>query len=263
MRDVGQAADPLRVLLVTQGQWGERIAANISANAPTNWVVHTWAAPRVIPPVVDDPDDFLPDSFPDSDLVVALGDVPGLAQLIPDIVKLAGAAAVIAPIDRNASLPGGLARQLEGWLKQQGVDVVFPKPFCSLTETRVNRTPLVKEYQNDIIAQFAAVFGKPELEIEVEDGRIASVDVQRDAACGCARYVAEHLPGTKVDDAVEEAGMLHHHFPCLGDMQTDPVYRDTLMHVSGNILRDTVKDEIRSHLSVIYLRPDGLSETQD
>jgi hypothetical protein len=263
VRDVGQAAEPLRVLLITQGQWGERIATNISTNAPSNWVVHTWAAPRVIPPVVDDPEDFLPDSFPLSDLVVALGDVPGLAQLIPDIAKMAEAAAVIAPIDRNASLPGGLARQLEGWLEQQGVAVIFPKPFCSLTETRINRTPLVEEYQNDIIAQFAAVFGKPELAIEVEDGRIASVEVQRDAACGCARHVAEQLPGTKVDDAVEEAGMLHHHFPCLADMQTDPVYRDTLMHVSGNILRDTVKDEIRSHLSVIYLRPDGLSEDHD
>lgn len=263
MRDVGNAADPLRVLLVTQGQWGERIAANISANAPSNWTVHSWAAPRVIPPVVDDPEDFLPETFPDSDLVVALGDVPGLAQLIPDVVSMAGAKAVIAPIDRNASLPGGLARQLENWLGEQGVDVVFPKPFCSLTETRLNRTPLVKEYHNDLIAQFAAYFGKPELEIEVEDGRIASVTVQRDAACGCARHVAEQLPGTPVDDAVEEAGMIHHHFPCLADMQTDPIYRDTLMHVSGNILRDTVKEQIRSHLSVIYLRPDGLSESQE
>lgn len=263
MRDVGQAADPLCVLLVTQGQWGERIAANISANAPAEWVVHSWAAPRVIPPIVDDPEDFLPETLPESNLIIALGDVPGLAQLIPDVASMTGAEAVIAPIDRNASLPEGLARQLEGWLEQQNVAVVFPKPFCSLTETRINRTPLVKEYQHDLIAQFAAVFGKPELQIDVEDGKIASVSVQRDAACGCASYVAEHLTGTKVDAAVEEAGMLHHHFPCLADMQTDPVYRDTLMHVSGNILRDTVKEEIGSHLSVIYLRPDGLSENED
>ena len=45
----------LRVLAVTQGQWGERIAENIRQYAPDTWQVHIWGAPRVIPPVVDDP----------------------------------------------------------------------------------------------------------------------------------------------------------------------------------------------------------------
>jgi hypothetical protein len=260
VRDVGNAADPLRVLLVTQGQWGERIAANISANAPSNWTVHSWAAPRVIPPVVDDPEDFLPETFPDSDLVVALGDVPGLAQLIPDVVSMAGAKAVIAPIDRNASLPKGLARQVEGWLEQQGVFAVFPKPFCSLTESRLNRTPLVQEYDHPLIAEFASVFGKPELDITVEDGTITAVEVRRDAACGCARHVAEGLIGTTVDEAIEEAGLLHHHYPCLADMNKDDDYLDTLMHVSGNLLKDNVRDSLKTHLAVSYIRPQGRAE---
>ncbi|MGD8552458.1 MAG: DUF166 family protein [Anaerolineales bacterium] len=260
MRDVGQAADPLRVLLITQGQWGERIASNISANAPANWIVNRWAAPRVIPPVVDYPEDFLPESLPQSDLIVALGDVPGFAQLIPEIAQLTDAQAVIAPIDRNASLPKGLARQLEGWLERQGVEVIFPKPFCSLTERRINRTPLVQEYDNPIIAEFASLFGKPELDIEVEQGVITRVEVQRDAACGCAQYVAEHLIGTTVDEAIEQAGLLHHHYPCLADMNKDEDYRDTLMHVSGNLLKDRVRDSLKTHLAVNYIRPQGRHE---
>lgn len=260
MRDVGKAANPLRVLLVTQGQWGERIASNISANAPTEWVVNTWAAPRVIPPVVDYPEDFLPETLPPSDLIVALGDVPGFAQLIPEIAQFTGAQAVIAPIDRNASLPKGLARQLAGWLEQQGVDVIFPKPFCSLTEDRLNRTPLVQEYENPVIAEFAALFGRPELDIEVEDGTVKRVEVRRDAACGCAHYVAEHMAGTAVDEAIEQAGLLHHHFPCLADMNKDEDYNDTLMHVSGNLLKDRVRDALKSHLAANYIRPHGRSE---
>jgi hypothetical protein len=67
--------------------WGERIAASIHAHAPAEWHVETWTAPRVIPPVVDYPEDYLPGSFEPADLVVSLGETAGLAQLVPDIVR--------------------------------------------------------------------------------------------------------------------------------------------------------------------------------
>ena len=254
------ADSSLNILAVTQGQWGERIAENITANAPSDWSVQSWAAPRVIPPIVDDPEDFLPEALPQADLVIALGDVAGLAQLIPDVVRMVGAQSVIAPIDRNSSLPPGLATQLEGWLEQMGVAAVFPKPFCSLTETAYNRTPLVRSYEDEHIARFARHFGKPEIKAEVEDGHIREATVMRDAACGCARYVSENLIGTPVEEALEEAGMLHHHYPCLASMDKDLDYRDTLMHVSGNILKDQLKDELSAHLATIYLRPHGLTD---
>ncbi len=254
------AESTLTVLAVTQGQWGERIAENITANAPSDWIVQSWAAPRVIPPIVDDPEDFLPESLPQAELVIALGDVGGLAQLIPDAARLAGAKAVIAPIDRNESLPSGLARQLEGWLENMGIAAVFPKPFCSLTETSYNRTPLVRKYENELIARFARHFGKPEIKADVENGQISRTEVMRDAACGCARHVSDNLIGTPVEDALEEAGMLHHHYPCLASMNKDADYLDTLMHVSGNLLIDALKDELSAHLATIYIRPQGLSE---
>ena len=249
-----------QILNVTQGVWGERIAENIAAYAPDDWTVHSWAAPRVLPPIIDDPEDFLPPSFPQVDLVLSLGEVSGLIQLIPDIVKMAGAKAVIAPIDRNESVPPGLARQLEGWLADMNVPVVTPKPFCSLTESSYNRTPLVREYNDPLIRRFATHFGKPEFRITVDEKKIVKAEVMRDAACGCTRHVAENIIGTDVDESIEKVGMLHHHFPCLASMNKDKDYRDTLMHVSGNIIQDAVKDEIRSHLTMVYLKPDGLSE---
>jgi hypothetical protein len=67
-----------------------------------------------------------------------------------------------------------------------------------------------------------------------------------------------------VDESIDQAGMLHHHFPCLADMNKDPDYRDTLMHVSGNILIDALKDQVRAHLSPVgYLRPKGLIDQED
>jgi hypothetical protein len=254
---------PFRVLAVTQALWGERIAANIRAHAPSDWSVESWAAPRLIPPIVDDPETFLPASLPKADLVLALGEVPGLAQLIPDLVRRSGAKAVIAPIDRNESLPPGLAVQLKTWLDAMGVPSVYPKPFCSLTETSCNRTPLAAPYDDPTIRRFAQHFGRPQFKAIVESGRIVHLDVVRDAACGCARLVAAGLVGTSVDESIEKAGMLHHHFPCLASMNQDADYHDTLMHVSGNLLQDALKEEVRTHLTpVAYLRPDNLVEQE-
>jgi hypothetical protein len=171
---------------------------------------------------------------------------------------MANAKAVIAPIDNNESLPPGLARQLKQWLDSMGVESVFPKPFCSLTETTYNQKPLLTPYDIELVREFARYYGRPEFNIDVEDGRITSVEVSRDAACGCARSVAQGLVGIEVDESIDKTGMLHHHFPCLASMNQDGDYHDTLMHVSGHILQDSVKGRIKDHLSPTpYLRPEG------
>jgi hypothetical protein len=249
-----------RVLAVTQGLWGERIAENVVTHAPHDWEVNVWAAPRVIPPIVDDPEESLPDELPETDLLLSLGEVAGLAQLIPDIVRMTGARSVLAPIDRSESLPPGLALQLQGWLGQMGVPIVFPMPFCSLTPETINRPPRRASYDDPLVRRFAMHFGRPVFEVEVEKDKMTHIKVLRDAACGCARHVAEGLVGVAIEDAVEEAGLLHHHFPCLASMNKDPEYQDTLMHVSGNFLKESLQEEIQPYLSVLYLQPSGRVE---
>ena len=257
----GSEAAPFRVLAVTQGLWGERIASNVQAHAPTDWKVSQWSAPRVIPPVVDDPAEYLPASLSPADLVLALGEVPGLAQLVPEIVRLSGARAVIAPIDRNESLPAGLVNQLRRWLEAAGVGVVFPKPFCSLTERTLGSRPHEAEYEHPLVQRFAAAFGRPEFRLEVSGGKIVGIEALRDTPCGCAQHVAAGLAGCAVEEAAEQAGMLHHHFPCLASMNQDADYHDTLMHVSGNILKDSLKAALKPYLGPVpYLRPTGLVE---
>lgn len=250
----------LRILSVTQGQWGERIAENIAEHAPPGWVVREWRAPRVLPPIIDYPEDYVPEDLPPCDLILSLGEVSGLAQLIPDIARQTGAQAVLAPIDRNASLPPGLVRQLGEWLASQGVEALFPKPFCSLTPGRMHYGRLETTYDIPLISQFAEHFGRPKFEVHLEGEEIQEVQVLRDAACGCARYVAEGLIGIEAGEAVEKAGMLHHHFPCLASMNQDEEYLDTLMHVSGHILKDQIKERIREEIPERYIRPAGRSE---
>jgi thymidylate synthase len=176
---------------------------------------------------------------------------------------MTGASAVIAPVDNEAWLPRGLARQLRGWLERMNVACATPKPLCSLTETHydVSRRERVK-IENPLIAGFASYFGRPSLEVQVdpETRTITSIEVRRDAVCGCARYVAERLINVSADEAELEAGLLHHHYPCLASMGIDSDYGDTLMHVSGNILRDEVATQVRPFKRVGYIAPGFRSE---
>jgi len=256
----------MRILSVVAGSLEKRHTANLRAHSPARWTAEEWRAPAVLPLIVDYPEDYVPEDLPPADLVLAVAEHKGVAELIPDVARVTGARAVIAPVDNEAWLPRGLARQLRGWLADMGVASVTPKPLCSLTEadysvSRRERIP----YDDPLIAGFARHFGAPELILGVDpDSRIiTSVEVQRDAVCGCARFVAERLVGIEADAAESKVGLFHHHYPCLASMGIDADYDDTLMHVSGNIMKDDVRAQVKPFVDVRYIDPsrDGPAET--
>lgn len=252
----------MRLLVLVTGDYGWRHVENLRQHAPPDWTILTWETPKVLPPVVDYPEDYLPGALPPCDLILSLAEVKGVAELIPDIARMTGARAVIAPIDNAAWLPVGLARQLREWLARMGVACVTPKPFCSLTETHFNALRLKQPYDDPLIRAFARHFGAPAFHAQVDPQtrQIVALEVRRDACCGCARYVAGRLAGTPVDGAVEAGGLHHHHYPCQATMGIDPQYGDTLLHVSGNIMKDTLKEALAEHLQVRYIRPAGYRE---
>jgi hypothetical protein len=254
----------MRILAIISGEYGQRHVDNIRAHGPGDWQITVWRAPAVLPPIVDYPEDHLPESLPQSDLILSFAEIKGVAELLPDIVRMTGAKAVIAPVDNEAWLPRGLARQLRRWLGDIGVACATPKPLCSLTEGGYSlaRREQVEYGAEDegtaLIAAFARYFGRPELHLTVdpETRVIVAAEVRRDAVCGCARHVAQGLVGVSVDDAEQAAGLLHHHYPCLASMGIDPAFGDTLMHVSGNILKDDVATQVRPFKQVRYHVPD-------
>jgi hypothetical protein len=68
--------------------------------------------------------------------------------------------------------------------------------------------------------------------------------------------------GISADEAEYKVGMLHHHYPCLASMGNDIDYSDTLMHVSGNIIKDNVGDQVKPFKQTQYLRP-GIQSKQE
>lgn len=256
----------MRILAVISGDYGARHVDNIRARGPKDWQIESWDAPTILPLIIDYPEDYLPESMPQADLILALAEHKGVAELLPEIATLTNAKSVIAPVDNEAWLPRGLARQLRGWLERQNVACVTPKPFCSLTETHYDVTRREKiAYEDQLIAEFARHFGRPSFEIEVdpETRLITSAKASRDAACGCASFAAERLVGISADEAEQEGGMFHHHYPCLASMGIDVDFSDTLMHVSGNIMRDEIVDQVKPYKQVNYIAPGTRNDPSD
>lgn len=250
--------------IVTTGEYGARHVKNIQEHKPADWQIETWEAPQVLPPIIDYPEDYLPDAFAPVDLILSFAEHKGVAELLPDIAQMAGAKAVIAAVDNEIWLPRGLARQLRGWLERIGVASATPKPLCSLTEVdyKITRRERVT-YDSPQIAEFARYFGQPDLDIEVDPNtrQIHSAKVRRDAVCGCARFVAEGIIGTSVDEVEEKAGLLHHHFPCLASMtKLVDFNHDTLMHESGNLLKDNIGEQVKPFKKIRYVTPGKRSE---
>ncbi|HSQ26937.1 MAG TPA: DUF166 family protein [Anaerolineales bacterium] len=251
----------MRLLAIYSGEYGRRHIENIKNNGPKHWKLETWQAPPVLPPVIDYPEDYLPQELPESDLILSFAEVRGVAELLPDLAQMTGAKAVLAPIDNEAWLPRGLARQLRGWLERMDVACATPKPLCSLTEFdySITRRERVR-YDSPLITEFARYFGQPSIKLTIDEDQqvISAVELRRDAVCGCARFVAQGLLGVSVQDAQEKAGLLHHHFPCLASMGKDPDFDDTLMHVSGNLLKDDIGEQLKPYQK--YIQPNSRSD---
>ncbi len=249
----------MQILVLKTGEYGQRHIENLKKHAPSGWQINHWQTPRSLPLILDYPEDYLPPTLPPADLILSLAELPGVAEMLPDIAQMTGAKSVIAPIDNQAWLPFGLARQLRDWLAQIGVACVTPMPFCSLTERHYNALRLKETYDDPLIQEFARYFGRPAFEVEVnkQSKEIVRVSVSRDACCGCAHFAAEKLSGARIDESIEQIGLHHHHYPCQASMGIDPLYGDTLMHISGNIMKDALKEALGDNLDVRYFRPHG------
>lgn len=253
----------MRILAIISGEYGQRHVDNIIQHGPDSWSIEVWQAPAFLPLIVDYPEDYVPETLPPADLVLSFAENKGVAELLPDIARVCGATAMIAAVDNEAWLPRGLARQLRGWMEEMSVVCVTPKPLCSLTESDFGvRRRHRLTYDDPLISEFAHYFGQPSLQLTVDpDSRvITAAEVKRDAVCGCARFAADGLVGITADEAEEKAGLLHHHYPCLASMGIDPDFGDTLMHVSGNVLKDDVGGQVKPFKRVQTIRPGTRSD---
>ena len=231
----------MRVLALCHGVYGRRIAQYVAETNGKGWVVDVLPLPARLPLVIDEPEEFAPSEVPLADLVLAMGESAESAQLVPTIVRRSGARAAIVPVDNSSWLPPGLKNQIREEIGRMGVTAVFPKTFCTLTEATCGFGGETEQYQDATVAEFAMRYGRPKMDIRLDgQGRIAGVEVKRSAPCGSTHLVAEKLAGVFAREAVPQAGLHAHHFPCLASMSLE-TNGETLMHISGHVVNEEVK----------------------
>ncbi len=239
----------MNLLCLYQGLYGQRIIKNLHFRAPYNWQISELELPRVLPVIVDEPEEFLPPELPSADLLLHMGEASQAAQLLPDTIQLTGARAVIAPIDNDTWIPTGLRRQLRRELNSLGAAIVFPVPFCALTEDLIISEHILEPKQLDVLMGFVRHFGRPRLRIIPGNNEtISAVIVERGASCGSSQYAAERLRGIPLAEAVPQGGLICLHYPCLASMQpTKPQAGvENLMHLSGVIFNEELEMAIKN-----------------
>lgn len=222
----------MRLLVFTNGFYGKRILDNLRIYSPKEWIFEEFELSNNLPLLIEEPEDFLEDLkiTGNWDLILFMGESQSAYSLLPSIAEKLQIGAVIAPVDDYKWLPLGLELQIKRELEELGVEVVFPRTFCTLSPIGIS-----------IIDEFAEYFGLPSLEVEANRENVLCVYVKRGAPCGSTHFMAKKLKMTKIQDARVRAGTLVQIFPCLASRQIDRYFKDAPIHIAAHIAEKAVE----------------------
>jgi thymidylate synthase len=211
--------------------------------------------PAELPYYVDDADDFLPDSLPEHDVLIAIHIHEDLLMALPSRSKRAGGKAVIVPSEDPEWVSAWLRGRVRKICDSLDMESAFPKPFCSLTE----------EPDKPVIAKFIRSFriGRPRIKLKVQDGRIIESQVIISAPCGCTYYVARNLLNKEVNEElnVEVTAKYWHSYPCVASMDVDRELGDTPLHKGGYMHYEAVADAVEEEVPDVKVKKDKVQIT--
>ena len=148
--------------------------------------VEDYEAPRNLPMIIDEPEEYLPANAGHGDVVIAVHMHQDLVVELPDLMAVHGGKALIVPVEDPDWARPGLVRQVGELCRGRGLECEFPKPFCALNP----QGPVLKRFADEYEV------GKPELILTQRDGRVVGAECKRGAPCGLTAAAAGKLVGT-------------------------------------------------------------------
>lgn len=229
----------MNVLVAYQGWYGERMLKFILKHAPSTWAVNGLKLPIGAPEVPEDGEGLIEGFKPPlkPELLIYLPKEVGWYLLLPTIVELTGVKALIAPSDDYGVFPRGLETQVKKTLEGSGVSCVFPRPFCSLRETG-----------HPVVDRFASIFGAPKLKARIKGRKLVELKVVRGSPCGSTHALAIKLAGMDVEEALSKAPLHVQTYPCLASHVEDPLIKESMIHASGKLVKEALKEAIQRAL---------------
>jgi len=188
-------------------------------------IAGSYELPAELPPLIDEPARYLPTNIPPHDVMIAINVHEDLLLELPRLATEVGAKALLVPVEDPGWLSRGVRNQLRRVCDELNLEFEAPKPFCSLDE---GNYPTINQFIRDFRV------GKPKLRVELQGNAIAYAEVLRSAPCGDTYFVAQNLPGLKIDERLNEnVAKYWHSYPCVGSMKVDPELKDTILHAGG------------------------------
>ncbi|MBU7018831.1 MAG: hypothetical protein HXS44_15080 [Theionarchaea archaeon] len=210
-----------RIFLITRGKFGKKIQEVIEKIGKKNILTQVWNIKEDIPVIIERDEISLPD-FSDCDLVLSYALHPDINLLIVEALMEKSSEKVLLMPYMKAPLP-------PGYHVYDTLLVGVLKPCC-----------VVPPFKNKILSLFQEEFGTPSFTIETDGHTITNIIVERHTRCGAADFIAEKLPGTNVNKAYQEAGLLAQYY-C--QSSTGP---SGSIHDAGKIHAEAVKKALRS-----------------
>lgn len=189
-------------------------------------IVKIYEFPATLPFMLEDPEEYLPESVPEHDVLVAISVNEEI--IISFIKKFPVFKGIIIPIEDGSWITPYGIKSISQICKEKGIEVAFPKPFCSLNP------------QEGVLLEFRKYFkiGKPEIKFTVDNETIKEARVIYSAPCGATYYTACHLHGKKLQDDLEyiiDSSLFH--YPCIGGSNIDKDFNDSVMHHAVKLQR--------------------------
>ncbi|MEN4006605.1 MAG: DUF166 domain-containing protein [Methanobacteriaceae archaeon] len=181
----------LKVVIVTDGPYGERAYEYISREFETEFV-ELEQPTSMFADKIEIPEDALK-QLESADLLITYTLHPDLTLNLVEMIQSKVGWIIVA-----AWRGKGLKNQLERF-----GNVTCPENMCDLEENG-----------NPVFDEFVAKFGRPIVKINCQGDRILDIEVVRSSLCGSTFFVAEEMIGQDLEDLPIKAGLKLQHYPC-------------------------------------------------
>jgi len=186
----------LKVVIATDGPYGERAFENIKKEFDAEFI-ELEQPTAMFMDELDIPEDLL-NKIKEANILITYTTHPDVTLDLVDMVNKDVDYIIVA-----AWRGEGFKNQLERY-----GNVTCPYIMCELEENG-----------NHVFDEFTSKIGKPKVNIELKDGKIVDISVERSSPCGSTTFVTEYIldkyaNSSDLEDMAIEAGLKLQHYPC-------------------------------------------------
>lgn len=186
----------LSVVIVTDGPYGERAYDNIKEKFDTEFVELEKPESMFMDEINIPPEEL--NKIKQANILITYTQHPDLTLDLVDLVNKYVDQIIVAAWNGE-----GFKNQLEMY-----ENVICPYIMCELEENG-----------NEVFDSFTSKIGKPKIDITLENGKIAIIDVVRSSPCGSTKFVTDYISekyfgSDDLENVPIEAGLKLQHYPC-------------------------------------------------